>query len=344
MKPRALFVEDDPRVALVIEDILDSLGHDHDHATDVETARSLIAEQQYHYILLDRSIPVRQGRIARPQNGDNLFEELLALPALQDVPLIIVTGNDVDGPDRAVDMVKAGAFDYVPKPFKTTGKTLDKVIKRALKVNGPQAQPKSEKASFGREKKFSGGPLVFFDDRAELCGVTIISDRNTGQTLMMLRELAKKKKDGSWLNLSGDTLMRNINADGIGAITGAVKTLRSNCSKRLKKSLNLKCANQDVIVNDEQGYYLNDLITLGNTPNKSHGKRRAQPCSNKALERRNGILALLKRSGGMSAKEVASKIKVSEKTIARDIDVLRESGQSIVREGPKKTGVYRVAG
>lgn len=343
MKPRALLVEDEAGVAESVKDILESLGHEYDHAPDMETARMHLQKNRYQYVLLDREIPVKMGRITHLMNGDNLFEEIQKSPTLREVPVIIFTGNDVDGPDKAVDMVKAGAFDYVAKSAKTNGKTLDTVIKRAVEAS-PVAAPESSSAVHSREKKFSGGPLVLFDNRAELCGVTIITDRNTGQTMMLLRELAQKRPDGRWVNLSGVGIMKAIGAEGIGAITGAVKTLRKNCAKRLKKTLNLKCGKDDVIINDEQGYRLQDWITQGDAPvvRKLKNASPAKGVPQTIALRRRRIEQELRKSGGMTAVALAEKIGAADRTIARDIEAMIADGVKIQRERSKKTGVYHI--
>lgn len=132
MAVRVLLVDDDSRIADTARDILESLGCEMDWAKSQKEAEQFVGNKQYDCILLDREIPVRENRIADVEHGDILFDRFMHDPHLTDVPVIIVTGHDVDGPDRAVEMVKAGAFDYVTKPFKKKGKTLASVITRAL--------------------------------------------------------------------------------------------------------------------------------------------------------------------------------------------------------------------
>lgn len=343
MKPKALFVEDDLRVTEVIKDILDALGHEYDHAPDLETARDYMAKTEYSYVLLDREIPVRHGRMSRILNGDNLFEEMVSSPALKDVPLIIVTGNDVDGPDKGVDMVKAGAFDYIAKPFKKTGKTLDRVIKKALGMAVPGLPADAKLAKPVRTRKFEGGSLAIFNDRAELCGVKIITDRNTGQTFTILRTLAQKdpKSENQWIKLSGEALVSAIGADGIGTITGAIRNLRKNCSQRLKKEMNVKCGSEDVIMHDEQGYRLREWITMGEEkPTRRKPAKSEDNTTATVVTRRKRIEQELRKSGGITAVRLAEKIGVSNRTIARDIEAMISSGVNIVRDGPKKTGSF----
>lgn len=342
MKPKALFVDDDVRVTDIIEDILVALGHEYDHAPDLETARELMNKGEYSYVLLDREIPVREGRISRILNGDNLFEEMLCCPALKDVPIIIVTGNDVDGPDKGVDMVNEGAFDYVAKPFKKTGKTLDKVIKRAIGGAAPDLG-KVPGAKSTRERKFAGGPLVIHKDYAELCGVKIITDRNTGQTFTILQALARKEANSGsqWITLSGESLVSAIGADGIGAITSAIRNLRRNCTERLKRNLNLKCDPEDVIMHDEQGYRLREWITLGEEkPTRRKPVKSEDNATAAVVNRRKRIEVELRKSGGITAVRLAEKIGVSDRTISRDIEAMITNGVNIVRDGAKKNGAF----
>jgi len=131
MAARVLLVDDDSRIADTVRDILESLGYEMDWAKSQKEAEQFVGNKQYDCILLDREIPVRENRIADVEHGDILFDRFMHDPRLTDVPIIIVTGHDVGGPDRAVEMVKAGAFDYVTKPFKKKGKTLASVIMKA---------------------------------------------------------------------------------------------------------------------------------------------------------------------------------------------------------------------
>ena len=62
MIPKALIVDDDSDILDSVSDILESLGHECDHADSVESARQRLASSNYTYVLLDLEIPVRSGR------------------------------------------------------------------------------------------------------------------------------------------------------------------------------------------------------------------------------------------------------------------------------------------
>jgi len=114
---RALIIDDDAGIVEEVADIVESLGHVSDSASCMHSARGCLASQRYDYILLDLEIPVRVGRtFARVQNGINLLKEMRQNPATRSVPIIVMTGHGNDGPEQAVEVMRAGATDYIAKP------------------------------------------------------------------------------------------------------------------------------------------------------------------------------------------------------------------------------------
>ncbi len=59
--------------------------------------------------------------------------------------------------------------------------------------------------------------------------------------------------------------------------------------------------------------------------------------------RREAILEELSSVGAVSARELGERLTISSRTLERDLAGLRAAGL-IVREGPPKTSVYRLAG
>jgi len=63
--------------------------------------------------------------------------------------------------------------------------------------------------------------------------------------------------------MSGDELAAAIGTmGGVNAITAAIQTLRRNVTTRLRK-IGIQCGPEDVILHDEQGYYLSDAVSVG---------------------------------------------------------------------------------
>jgi len=267
MTPKALVVAADPETLEAVADILRSLGHEHDEATCQEEARQLLARSQYTYYVLDLNIRVRAGRgVPRIQNGENLLIEIVGRRGTRTEPVIVISGHGTDDPDVAVRAMKLGADDYVTKPFESTGNTLDTAILEALAkrschstgdaVAGGGNKPSSLQA-------FSGGEMVFYVDRIELCEVKIISDKGTGQSMMLLGELRRKDSSGRYVRRSAEELAQALDTPGgVGTITSCVATIRGNISERLRAQLGVLCGPDDVLAHDEQGYYLREWITV----------------------------------------------------------------------------------
>jgi DNA-binding NtrC family response regulator len=119
-----LIVDDEPHVRLVFQIALESAGYSVVAAADGAAALARLREASADLILLDLKMPVLDGmeslRRLREQ-GNN-------------VPVVIITahGSVAD----AVDAMKQGAIDFVPKPVSPT--TLREVVARVLA--GPPAQ------------------------------------------------------------------------------------------------------------------------------------------------------------------------------------------------------------
>ncbi|MEX2152010.1 MAG: response regulator transcription factor [Gemmatimonadaceae bacterium] len=101
---RALLVEDDVTMALLIRQVLEQEGFAVDHAATGNDAQTLAFVNDYDALVLDLALPDRNG--------------LSVLQALRkegrSTPVIVLTGSDDSATTvRALD---AGADDYVTKP------------------------------------------------------------------------------------------------------------------------------------------------------------------------------------------------------------------------------------
>jgi two-component system, OmpR family, phosphate regulon response regulator OmpR len=104
MADRLLLVEDDPRLAEMLQDYLGQAGFEVTVATLGAAALEQLAEAQFDAIVLDLMLPDMDGldvcRRLRPQN---------------DTPIVMLTARG-DAIDRIVGL-ELGADDYLPKPF-----------------------------------------------------------------------------------------------------------------------------------------------------------------------------------------------------------------------------------
>ncbi len=123
---RVLVVEDDERVARLIERALAGEGHAVDIATSGEEAIWFASERPFDVIVLDVVIPSPDG-----------IEVTRRLRHAEDwTPILLLTGKtDVEDRVRGLD---AGADDYLPKPFSVAELT---ARIRALNRRKPRERP-----------------------------------------------------------------------------------------------------------------------------------------------------------------------------------------------------------
>jgi DNA-binding NtrC family response regulator len=121
-----LVVEDEVTVASVLRDALQDFGYSVKIAVTGAEALRLVPIYRPDVVLLDLWLP--------EMRGDEVFAELRRLhPSL---PVIMVTGNQDLEIARA--LLRAGAFDYVPKPFDLT--VLERAVAAAVAF-GTRADP-----------------------------------------------------------------------------------------------------------------------------------------------------------------------------------------------------------
>jgi response regulator of citrate/malate metabolism len=126
IKPRVLIVEDDPRQLQAIKHFLDAistdsrdLGIDHfdsDLALTVEEAERFFTQsngEPYDLLLLDLSIPRKEGAPELAENGQELLEKVRREGAAKEV-VVISIWYVVDQVARAF---RSGAVDFIAKPY-----------------------------------------------------------------------------------------------------------------------------------------------------------------------------------------------------------------------------------
>lgn len=104
---RVLIVEDNPDNRILIADVLNSLKYDVLVAEDGETGVEMAVNEKPDLILMDLSLPLKDGWTAT--------SEIKAKPELAHIPIIALTAHAMVGDrERAL---KAGCDDYIPKPI-----------------------------------------------------------------------------------------------------------------------------------------------------------------------------------------------------------------------------------
>ena len=269
MKLKALVVEDDDRIIDSIEDSLFSIGHAHDRATNQHDAQELLKNNDYGYVLLDLQIPAKPHRGgADKEFGCNLLRNIQQLKGHGRLPVIVMTGYHSDCVDLSTELTASGASEFIAKPFSNKGRTLASVIRKVLGAVSatmlPAAVPvavKPEPAAVRRA--FTGGDLVFYDDRVALLDVTILVNSRAKVMRKILDELRQKTTLGTYVARSGPELVERLGLQGgQNAVAGSVRDFRKNVSEILLAKLGLECGPQDIIRSGGPGYRLSEWVSV----------------------------------------------------------------------------------
>jgi CheY-like chemotaxis protein len=173
----ALVVDDDQAILDLLEERLLSMGHECRKALSQTEAEEILEHHVFDYILLDLEIPNRfQGR-ADIVYGHNLLRKIRQTRGHSRTPVLAITAHGLSSHHLCAETMKLGATDFVGKPFGKDNPLEDK-IREALraKTNGKSEAPEAPPSKLS---PFSGGELVFYDDRVELCGTKICGGRNS---------------------------------------------------------------------------------------------------------------------------------------------------------------------
>jgi DNA-binding response OmpR family regulator len=125
---RILVIEDDQRVADLMQQVLTGDGNDVDVARDAEGGRTMAMANMYDAIVLDLELPDR--------NGLSVLQELRREGST--TPIVVATANDAPGDIvRALD---AGADDYLQKPI--ANEVLAARMRAAMRRGGARSMEK----------------------------------------------------------------------------------------------------------------------------------------------------------------------------------------------------------
>jgi two-component system nitrogen regulation response regulator NtrX len=102
--PKILIVDDEKAIRRTLKEILEYEKYEIDEAEDGEIGLTKIEKNNYDVVVLDVKMPKKDG--------------LEVLTEMQqkgiDTPVIVLSGHG--NIETAVEAVKKGAFDYIPKP------------------------------------------------------------------------------------------------------------------------------------------------------------------------------------------------------------------------------------
>ncbi len=220
-----LVVDDDRNIRRMVAATFDTAGHRVIEADSAEQALKLFPESTADLVLSD----VRMAGI----NGFGLLTELKRLnPAL---PVIMMTAYASIA--DAVEAMRHGAYDYIPKPFTTDH--IRRVVSRALELQSLRAENRSLLTRL--ERLSQPMPLLTLGPQsrklAELAAqvsdsdatVLLTGESGTGKTMLAtyIHRLSPRK-DGPFVEVACTTLSEHLLESELfghvrGSFTGAIK-------------------------------------------------------------------------------------------------------------------------
>lgn len=333
MKPLALIIEDDPAIRESLADRLESLGHDCQAVGAQNEAGERIERCAYGYILLDLELPVRFGRPPSIQIGKNILQSIRTSARNKDTPVIVVTAHGHDRPDLAVELMKAGAVDFVKKPFDNLEQAIHEALQR--RVNGPPATGTLDSNSPVEKRPLGNGKLVFRHDEIELEGIEVCT-RDSGAIWRMLELLKQRKNNGQPKAFGGKEIADLLGLGrGQNAVCDAVSKFRKRVIERLADS-GIEAVNDSVIIRGRAGYQINAALTVEDQSGLAPTAV-AKDDGDSPSDRQQWIVDELKKGWKLRRCDVEKKFGISMATAKRDFGDLAGSVEFI---GTGKAGHY----
>ena len=179
MKERILIVEDERAIQLALGSLLRKEGYDVVIAGDGREALARVADEAFDLVLTDLALG----------DGPSGMEILLASKRTRaETPVVLITAH---GSEKvAVDAMKAGAEDYVPKPFDNDEIRL--VVQRALERTRLQREHRLLLERLERE--FGQGPIIGSGPGMQRVFETIAKVADTDLTVLVRGESGTGKE------------------------------------------------------------------------------------------------------------------------------------------------------
>ncbi|MCR9097087.1 MAG: sigma-54 dependent transcriptional regulator [bacterium] len=137
MKPRLLVVDDEPRMAEIVGMVLRREGYEVETFTSSADAVRRHEEDAFDLVLTDLRMPAPDGL--------EVLERVRA--ATPDTPVILFTAHATIA--NAIEALRAGAFDYVQKPFDNDA--LRACVARALELSRLARENRYLRAELGQQ-------------------------------------------------------------------------------------------------------------------------------------------------------------------------------------------------
>lgn len=242
---RILIIDDQEDVRAELRDRIESMNHESEEAASQDEAIRKLEDLAYDCVLLDLSIPLKNGGVTRLDHGRNLLQRIVAMPSAP--PVIVITSHGLNGHKLAVEMINLGAVTFVGKPFEDD--PVEPKIQMVIDRKGSKGATAQKS-----DKAFSGGVLLLNDDGIELCGVIVGGVRGNA-IIRRVVEMLAQKTSGKFRKASALTLAEALPTSVTPpTVTSAINEFRSQCSEKLAAA-HIKCGKNDVILTVKGGGY-----------------------------------------------------------------------------------------
>lgn len=219
-----LVVEDEPKMQRLIELSLAAEGHSIRQAQDAETALKRIQKERFDLIITDLKLPVMDG-----------LEFLQAVKrADARMPVILMTAFGTV--ETAVQAMKAGASDYILKPFSL--EEIKLVVKKELNLHRLQEENRSLREALGQRYEFKNiiarsakmQEVLAVVDRVASSNATVLLGGETGAGKDMIARAIhqhSRRSSGPFIKINCAAIPENLLESELfgyerGAFTGAV--------------------------------------------------------------------------------------------------------------------------
>ena len=128
--PRILVVDDDADTCVFIEELLEAPDREFVSVQDPEAALTKIRQDSFDLLISDINLNA-------PRSGLDLLRRF---KADQGAPVVLISGFGTL--ETAIEAVRAGAFDYISKPFVIAD--VKRIVDRALEQGTPGAEAPAE--------------------------------------------------------------------------------------------------------------------------------------------------------------------------------------------------------
>lgn len=216
--PTILVIDDDEQIRLLLMEILQE-GHDCWEVSSAEEALLVLAQESFDLVISDISMGGMSGLELVPQIHS----------LAPDCIVVMISGqNNVE---TAIEVLRAGAFDYIMKPFDT--RNVEVAVERALKQASLLQENRSYKDQLEQlltQRTAEVNRLAYYDTLTGLPNRTLFEDRLEQAVAVAQRAAGMlgvlfiaidqlKKVNDSLGHLSGDLLMKHVAGRLRGCVT-----------------------------------------------------------------------------------------------------------------------------